>query len=278
MNQNMSGLAALVQSIGSDSFNQQFFQFGRGQWHADQCTIFRLHDNAAPRCLLVEAEQRKTRKAMRETVQEYTEGAYLRDPNLLTLGQRDFGEGQCQVSCVAPKQIVDLAYRRRFYETLGAAQELALITELQGQRFYFSFVRTRTQSASPLFSADDARQLQQMSLLLAQIYAKHSSVMGPRLQEETVESGNSVPSPERREYIRQHLHEALLNGPGKLTPREAQICALIAVGYTSLGISLMLDVSVNTVGTHRKRAYAKLKICSQSELFNRYAERAGLHA
>lgn len=278
MNQNMSGLAALVQSIGSDSFNQQFFQFGRSQWQADQCTIFRLHQDAPPQCLLVEAQQRKTRKAMRETVQEYTDGAYVRDPNLITLGQRDFGEGQSQVSCVAPKQIGDIAYRRRFYETLDAFQEMALITELHGQRYYFSFVRSRTPSLTPLFSEEEAHQLQEMSLLLAQIYDKHSDVMGPRLQEETSAQNFSVPTPERREYIRRQLHEILLNDPGKLTPREAQICALIAVGYTSLGISLMLDVSINTVGTHRKRAYAKLKICSQSELFSRYVERAGLHA
>ena len=121
---NMSGLAALVQSIGSDTFNQQFFDFSRNQWQADQCTIFRLHGEAPPQCLLAEAEQRKTRKAMLEVVQEYTGGAYQRDPNLTTLQHNGFGEGQCRVSCVAPKQIVDIAYRRRFYETLDAAQEM----------------------------------------------------------------------------------------------------------------------------------------------------------
>ena len=274
---NMSGLAALVQSIGSDTFNQQFFDFSRNQWQADQCTIFRLHGEAPPQCLLAEAEQRKTRKAMLEVVQEYTGGAYQRDPNLTTLQHNGFGEGQCRVSCVAPKQIVDIAYRRRFYETLDAAQEMALITELQGQRYYFSFVRSRSQPLNPLFSANDTQQLHHMSLLLAQIYGKHSSIMGTRLQEESCVQLASVPTPERREFIRQQLHEILLNDPGKLTPREAQICALIAVGYTSLGIGLMLDVSINTVGTHRKRAYAKLKISSQSELFSRYVERAGLH-
>ena len=277
MNQNMSGLAALVHNIGNDSFNQQFYHFARDQWQADQCTIFRLHDNAPPQCLLVEAEQGKTRKVIRELVQEYTDGAYHRDPNLYALRQGNYSDGQSLVNCVSPSQVSDLAYRRRFYESTSAGQELALITEQNGQRFYISFVRSRQMPQRQVFSNDEAGQLQQMSSLLAQILGKHTHVMGPRLQAETACQSAAVLTRERREYIRQQLHETLLKAPGKLTPREAQICALIAIGHTSLGISLTLGVSVNTVGTHRKRAYAKLKISSQSELFSRYVDSAGMH-
>ena len=52
-----------------------------------------------------------------------------------------------------------------------------------------------------------------------------------------------------------------------LSPREAEICAMILVGYTTLGISLNLEISINTVATHRKRAYKKLGIATQNELF-----------
>ena len=51
-----------------------------------------------------------------------------------------------------------------------------------------------------------------------------------------------------------------------LTERERQVCALIALGVSSEGIGLRLGISINTVLTFRKRAYARLGITSQNEL------------
>jgi DNA-binding CsgD family transcriptional regulator len=51
-----------------------------------------------------------------------------------------------------------------------------------------------------------------------------------------------------------------------LTERERQVCALIALGVSSEGIGLRLGISINTVLTYRKRAYARLGITSQNEL------------
>ena len=66
------------------------------------------------------------------------------------------------------------------------------------------------------------------------------------------------------------LREIMALGPLKLTPREAEICASIIMGYSTEAISLNCSISINTVATHRKRAYAKLGISSQNELFLRY--------
>lgn len=52
-----------------------------------------------------------------------------------------------------------------------------------------------------------------------------------------------------------------------LTHREAEICAYITQGYSSVAINLILNISINTIATHRKRAYSKLQISSQRELF-----------
>ena len=51
-----------------------------------------------------------------------------------------------------------------------------------------------------------------------------------------------------------------------LTQRERQVCALSALGLTSEGISLKLDIGINTVLTYRKRAYRRLAISSLNEL------------
>ena len=67
-----------------------------------------------------------------------------------------------------------------------------------------------------------------------------------------------------------YLREVLLSEPHLLSPREAEVCAGIILGYTTVGISLNCGISINTVATHRKRAYRKLGISSQNELFSRY--------
>lgn len=52
-----------------------------------------------------------------------------------------------------------------------------------------------------------------------------------------------------------------------LTERELEVCAMIVTGYRAEAIAARLGISPNTVATHRKNAYAKLRISSQTELF-----------
>ena len=54
----------------------------------------------------------------------------------------------------------------------------------------------------------------------------------------------------------------------RLTAREAEICERILVGYTSTGISLDLGIATSSVNTYRRRAYEKLGISTQNELFS----------
>ena len=53
----------------------------------------------------------------------------------------------------------------------------------------------------------------------------------------------------------------------RLTAREAEVCERILIGYTSTGISLDLDIKPSSVNTYRRRAYEKLGIATQNELF-----------
>lgn len=74
------------------------------------------------------------------------------------------------------------------------------------------------------------------------------------------------------EYI--HHHPPLPeNDP--LTPREREILALIAQGYTNQEIAQKLHLSLNTVKTHRRHIYEKLNLHSRSALIE-YALRRGL--
>jgi len=59
-------------------------------------------------------------------------------------------------------------------------------------------------------------------------------------------------------------------GASELSQREREVIQYVLRGHSSGSIALNLDVSVTTIKTHRKRAYAKLNISSQSELFSMF--------
>ena len=57
-----------------------------------------------------------------------------------------------------------------------------------------------------------------------------------------------------------------------LPRREAEVCSRIVYGLSTVGISLELNISEETVMTYRKRAYQRLGIATQRELLLWYLE------
>jgi PAS domain S-box-containing protein len=66
--------------------------------------------------------------------------------------------------------------------------------------------------------------------------------------------------------------EFTLPGMPSLSPRELEILRLLLVGRRSKDIALQLNVSEKTVGTHRSRAFRKLALRSDLELFRLAAQ------
>ncbi|HKU46176.1 MAG TPA: helix-turn-helix transcriptional regulator [Burkholderiales bacterium] len=58
----------------------------------------------------------------------------------------------------------------------------------------------------------------------------------------------------------------------KLSPREAEIVRLLALGYTYAGAAARLGVSRHTVGSHLKKAYRKLGVRSAGAAVMRAAK------
>ena len=61
-------------------------------------------------------------------------------------------------------------------------------------------------------------------------------------------------------------------GAEVLTEREREVTQLILRGHSSESIGFNLGISLGTVKTHRKNAYAKLGISSQSELLSLFLQ------
>ncbi len=64
-------------------------------------------------------------------------------------------------------------------------------------------------------------------------------------------------------------------GKPELSDREHEVIQHILRGHSSESIGYNLDISITTVKTHRKRAYAKLNISSQSELLSIFLQSVG---
>lgn len=257
----MNSLTQLIRGIGSSQFNKDFYSLSRDMLQIEKCSVFQLSEDSEPHCLLAEAEDTQTRQLIRRLAYEFSQEGYLKDSTLRRATTTT--NNGVNISCVSPAAISDGAYRRHFYEDAHIQDELAMTVLHRGQGLYFCFFRGEHQSK---FTRQDASQLKSVSSFLAEVLNKHLEVMGAR-QISDQESIFSQAGPEYRQKQYRGILDTLLSVPGGLSRREAEICSAVALGYTSQGISLHLGISINTVGTHRKRAYTKLGISSQAELF-----------
>jgi DNA-binding CsgD family transcriptional regulator len=65
--------------------------------------------------------------------------------------------------------------------------------------------------------------------------------------------------------------------PQSLTDGERRVVYLIAEGHTDRSAAKTLGISVNTVGTHLRSAYSKLRVQSRVQLVNALRERGELN-
>jgi DNA-binding NarL/FixJ family response regulator len=72
-----------------------------------------------------------------------------------------------------------------------------------------------------------------------------------------------------------HVREGV-GFPDELTAREVEVLRLLAIGRTNKDVSLVLDISLNTVATHVRSILNKTQCANRTEAAA-YAIRNGLH-
>lgn len=251
-------ISEMVSIIGNADFGGRFFGIVARMIGADHCTVF-VSNGAGVRTLVAEARSRSATERVRQLAGAYSARGYRADP-VWNRRAIDATESGVHAKLIAPGDFEDRAYRREFYEKPNILEEIALSADMGGgRRVYASFYREQGRAR---FSDDDLATLQASAPVTLQVLAKQAEITGtteaPRVQ------------PLTRDELYRRVKQAILEDNGLLTPREAEVCTGIILGYTILGLSLNMGISVNTVATHRKRAYAKLHISSQNELFAHY--------
>lgn len=250
----------LVATVGSREFGQTFYDLFGTLLNVEECTVFSFTDPSSPSSLLVEGKSNAEIKIARQLASDYVAGGYLSDPNL----HRNIG-----VYITDSEHIFDLKYRKHYYEGPELTQELVVLANVKGTLYYSSFYRRNDER---VFEAGDVDNMRAIASFMVKALHRHSELISrsPGAPESGFLHATGDMSAETRRRTLEYLREIMAIGPHKLTPREAEICASIIMGYSAEAISLNCSISVNTVATHRKRAYAKLGISSQNELFLRY--------
>lgn len=178
------------------------------------------------------------------------EGVYL----MRDLAPDAFFEGDYhKVSKVSPSTTEEIGYVTDHWPK--AMEELNIAVALDGGTLAEITLSRSHREAG--FCEEDVARVATIFPAIAAVLRKYWVDFGA--------SGSQVSPPDTR------VDDAFFSfGKTVLTGREREVAQLILRGHSSESIGYKLDISLGTVKTHRKNAYAKLQISSQSELLSMF--------
>lgn len=268
MNINLDLLGGVVRNVGTPGFGQALFSLFKDAFGVRLCSVFAFPKSGTPYCLVAEGETPDDTAVVRELTAEYVNGSYRDDPNVSNFHIARLPS----VYCMRADELSNTKYRQRFYDEPRVSYELVQLSSVEDELYYVSVYRDRR--AGP-FHSNDVIAMRKFARFVVPAARRHSELGGVRTQSQSADEIAEPASVLRRgktPMLLEHMRQTFLKTPQRLSPREAEVCAGIVLGYSSIAISLNLQIAVNTVMTHRKRAYKKLGVCSQGELFARYFE------
>ena len=258
-------LESVISGLGTGAFSDNLYRLIDHLAPIDHYSIFAFPETGAPRSVAVAATQQQTESTARDLADEYVDGAFSHDPTIKDVRSRfNVYSRSALVRKVVPSGMNDSSYRRRFYEEPAISEELSIISQQEGVTYYACLFRKASQ---PSFAPNEIDAIQFYSGLIIKAVHRQAELFGSR--DPNLKPDQTALAVAKRDRLLAQVRTNLLAEAG-LSPREADVCAHIALGFTIVAIGLKLNISINTVATHRKRAYAKLGICSQNELFARY--------
>ena len=238
-------LARLIGLLGRSRFPEAFSLHCTARTGADQITAFLV---AEGRVMPVLAYRARDNGLAERLAQRYASDFSARDAVLA-----DWIEAGTDFAArsVTRADITDAAYRAHLFHDAGLQEKFCILSRHDERLLYLNFyfgegpaARARAKSAAGI--ASEGR------ILLA-LLARHLALAG------AATSGGTDKA---------HVARLLRARFPELSARDCEVAARIVCGYEASAIALELGLSVGTIATFRKRAYAKLGVCGQRELFS----------
>jgi DNA-binding CsgD family transcriptional regulator len=237
-------LADLVSSIASDRFQKVLLHQMEQNLRIRDLAIYRFRKDTID---ILAAETIKRAKRIKGAVGRYVQHFHHKDPFFELL--RPSGEHEIVLRTVDIDQIDDKAFRDQLFISESIVSRASIVTRRPNEVLVLSLFRSREQG---VFGQREASYLESHAGTLGAIVDKHFSLV-------------TQPELDDLEYIIRMLHRAPASRP--LSDREAAVCAHVVMGYSNEAVALNLGVSSHSVSTYRRRAYAKLNVSSQNEIF-----------
>jgi DNA-binding CsgD family transcriptional regulator len=249
-------LGELTRSLGHKSFEARLVELLNRVLPVDHCVVFTHGDDGVGH-LFTHGKMPAARA--QQLADDYVRQYHAHDPvfrRLTADAKADAGE-------MRPLDLdrdYDPAYRNHFFDRNDLVDKTATIGRVEQGAVLCNFYRM---GGSGPYSSDDRRRLERILPLVTAYIAAHS-----RLVRNSTAPDSAPPELRRRTRSLVHTIVGKRVAPfDRLTAREREVCERIVLGYTSIGIGLDLQIALSSVLTYRKRAYAKLGIGTQNELF-----------
>lgn len=238
----LPGGAWLIDSVGTARFARTLFAAAHELTRTHHLSAFSFSGPSRPRILIAENSGRSA--VSRRIAQLYADRYWHFDlANTATSKPKLCSTAWCVRTSAS--EITQDEYKSQCYTSVGLTNRICVSQRGEGQEVRLNFYNPRGRD----FLESEVNGIFRWSDIFLSLLAKHDSMT--RLEERAAPGSYA---------------ERLWRLGAALPPREVEICDGILQGITSEGIALKLNVSINTVRTYRKRAYARLGISSQNEL------------
>ncbi len=242
------GVAALVGAIGQQTFSCRLVELLTAAAAIDQFNMITLDASDTAHCVYTWHRARADLGA--NLVGRYVDGRFhTRDPALTALRRPQ--SARLRMGVLLREQIEDDWYRSFFFDDAKLGGKLSILEQGAPLGIYQNFYSAAGASS---FSPREMENLARLSEVVSQCVIRHRELTAPHVDS-------------RRRPSKDEVSHLLAERAPTLAARELEVCSRIVTGYTTEAIALDLGIAQNSVATYRKRAYAKLRICSQHELF-----------
>lgn len=241
-------LERVVAALGNPGFNEALLASLVSAARVDHYALIRF--DGARTARLVATASRAGLHVERGVQEEYLDHFQRLDPNRRLFGRT--APGQPLLNRLPRERVPNAHYRLRCYDRPGLVDRISVIAEAEGDWYCLNLFRAEQ---SGRFGGGETAAIRDSAGLLAALAIKHDRIARP---------GAILPREARRAGIDARLRQL----DARLTGREREVLVRVVSGMTSEGIALDLGIGVNSVLTYRKRAYARLRIGSQNELFS----------
>jgi len=238
-------LENVILSIGKAEFGDVLFDAFHREMRVRQVVLHYFRDDVTVETLA--AKDDREDGCVHSLVRDYVHRYHVYDPfrsRCMPAPTRSV-----ELQGFAVKEIADTEYSQKLFVEPGIAGKICVILRRPNDAVCLSLYRDRREGS---FGGEDLRRIDAIKSPLAAACERHLDLR-----------------PKHRLPTLPQMAALLQGGEDRpaLSAREAAVCARIVMGYSNEAIALDLGLSFHSVRTYRRRAYAKMQVTSQNELF-----------